>query len=1179
MLAGDRPQLPKAGSRYSFHAEPTIASSCSNPGNGAKTFPKRRLTRQLSSSLMGSFVHGLHGSSQASAALPLSASSHPRHHSISGSTRLSSSSPESAAVSKEKEFMANTRILAMSNIIDTFTSTQSKQGFYGKQLKILGKTTTPSSASPITTSGADLDIIVKVSVLILLQHNGGPVMSTQDQEHSWIHASTVATTISSERAEISPASSPKFEHPPQPYSSNSSVSGQSSGLPTTHVAVLASALCFVTNKAGDYLVMLSVHVPFTTLSSCKSVHLPQIPKCQRNFIRLSIRDQGESEERGSGANENENKHQLQGLDGLEFNVHPPLVSPDEAHLNPESDEDALFWEEVQAHILGSIDGDRDFERTEELAEEAQPKGTENESGLSETTIAGCFAPTSALHVSWMPMNTTCLIQKVDQDTTVHISGLPNQTKSSSLLKDRKRKDPEDSHLGNRQDPDDEPIEYEHLEMDDADFVITAETILSVVIEKRGWKRPFIDLTLEHATFEHGQSSEISLLDISGDSVQEWELVSSDKMDERRLSLDFETTSRESPLDASRTLSVTYRVWLYMGTEGIVSFQVNYCVSQPVSVGYGRDMTCSIPRIQVQGTQQSTGRVHVSSSNDLLIQRSNTRQMETILADSPLYRDDAMVNRRQGTLQYQYSSADYDLSVVVHRYKTLSRIARIERIRVEVGISARRQPGFARVTLSDVVLPEQDDSFLRIYQLEGAEIWSISVDGAPCSKSVQLVDKKVSSNRTVLIPIPIASGLDLDQPHTIEISYGFDSVDRDFVRDGEHMDNDDDSEGVYDAPIRLLVPGFNLPVGEYIVVANLPKLARGHEYDAPEGDFEVVSSKGTPSQRRSITYGAYMTLGHPKLLIRTQLASMPPPPQAIESQPPHPQPAAIATQPEPMEQITRAQGHPNMYAHDPQQPPFSAGPIHLHPSSQRHPQQSLELHNPQADNANVDNNDLLATGTGLATGSNLSPQIGSPIQQARLSFISHDISLEPLSITKTMAFCRLWWKQIMAPMAAILLVIMIINVAAFQETGNTSLSLVRFAPVWMRPFKVIGQLWRDSSSSSSSSSSSTAGSSSRQFISMDDEDRQDFPPTDYRATGTQPVFFKSVTTTVASNPIPIDKGLEVRQPDSKIEEGSFGENDGGNEHGSEYDEYVGVDGGGWQQWVRFLKGIVQGLKPA
>lgn len=1015
--------------------------------------------------------------------------------------------------------MANTRILAMSNIIDTFTSTQSKQGFYGKQLKIIG--ITAPSPTYAGASGADLEITVKLHVIdnswttcpllppstilhrwevahLPFYSNGTDapselaceLVSSEDKDHAWIHSSTA------ERGS-SPMSSPTYEHPPRPCSTSSASSfSEQTGSPTTHVAVLANALSFVTNKAGDYLVKLVIHVPLTTTSGCKSIHLSQLPRCRSNFIKFSV------EQRQPQRGEDQSAE-------IEFNIHPPVMSPEEAHLNPESDEDAQFWQEVQEYIVDDNETDK-----------VQDTPSENGDLVRPIKVTGCFAPTSSLHMSWMSKDTAYLVQKVEQDMTILISGLPDQTKSSSLLKDRKRKDPEDSHP--LQDPDDEPIEYEHLEMDDADLVISAEGILTAVVEKQGWKKPFIDLTLEHTTIENGQPSDISLIEIAGDSVHDWELVS-DKEDRVQ---DLDAMAREST-DFSRNSALIYRVWFFMGTEGTVTIRVNFCVSQPVTVGYGQDITCSIPRIRVQGATNSTGRVQVSSSNDLLIQRSNTRQIETILADSPLYRDDAMINKRQGT-QYQYSSSDYDLSVVVHRYKTLSRIARIERIRAEIGVSSRRQPGFAKVTLSDVVLPEQDDSYLRIYQLDGAEIWSITVDGKPCSKSVQLLDRKVAGNRTVLVPIP-SSPQDTDQQHSVEISYGFDSVDHDFV-------GGDDS--VLDSPIRLLIPGFSLPVGEYIVVANLPRLDRGFDYDEPlGGDFEVISNQGTHTQRRTVTYGAYMTLGHPKLLIQT-LATIPP--QVFVPPPPPP------VVPELTEQITRVQGHPNMFAHDPQQPPFSAGPVHLQPSSQRHPQQPLEPQNPQSE---VAPEEPLSTG---ATGSNLSPQIGSPIQQARLSFIAHDAS--SLSIAGMMTYCRLWWKQVMAPLAAVALVIMIINVAAFQETGNTGLSLVRLSP-WMRPFTMIGKLWRDSGST----------------FDKDADSFESFEFQEQVVTVTKSTVFQPIATPVLI-PTPIlnptsDKGLEIRKPEPVPDEDPTDyEDDGGNPETT-----------GWKRWVRLFKDIVQGLK--
>lgn len=70
--------------------------------------------------------------------------------------------------------MANTRILAMSNMIDSFTSSShAKQGFYGKQLKVIGS----CSSSP-STMGAELDLIIKV----LERGNDSCYCSEQDQQ-------------------------------------------------------------------------------------------------------------------------------------------------------------------------------------------------------------------------------------------------------------------------------------------------------------------------------------------------------------------------------------------------------------------------------------------------------------------------------------------------------------------------------------------------------------------------------------------------------------------------------------------------------------------------------------------------------------------------------------------------------------------------------------------------------------------------------------------------------------------------------------------------------------------------------------------------------------------------------------------------------------------------------------
>jgi len=84
----------------------------------------------------------------------------PLHHrsmSTASSVTRAVHSPEPPPLAKEKEFMANARILALSNLIDSITVPQAKQGYYGKQLKVIG-----STLSPTASSGAELDITVKV---------------------------------------------------------------------------------------------------------------------------------------------------------------------------------------------------------------------------------------------------------------------------------------------------------------------------------------------------------------------------------------------------------------------------------------------------------------------------------------------------------------------------------------------------------------------------------------------------------------------------------------------------------------------------------------------------------------------------------------------------------------------------------------------------------------------------------------------------------------------------------------------------------------------------------------------------------------------------------------------------------------------------------------------------------
>ncbi|KAG0201289.1 hypothetical protein BGX28_005841 [Mortierella sp. GBA30] len=1113
------------------------------------------------------------------------------------------STPLESTATKEKEFMTNTRILAMSNMIESFKTTHSKQGFYGKQLKIIGS----SSAS-----GAELELTVKIHIIedswttcpllppstilhrwkvcplgaaAIVDSDSGSEQSTskEDKEGSWIKATA-------ERIEsLSPASSPKSEKRPRRPLSTSSASSFLARPATskTHVAVLSNALSFVANKAGDYLVHLSIHLPFVVGTGSHSIHLSQIPKCRTNFIKFKVQshdtgaDAGEesSQENDSEANGHSDCFQDEvnnSNNNLEFNVHPSVLTIDEAHLNPECDEDAQFWLEVQEHLLGREEfvgrlvGD---EKTGSLATSYDGPDDDSEAdkiqSQSGTVIAGCFAPSSSLHISWMSRDVVGFVQDVRQDLIIRIKGLPDQTKSSSLLQDRRRKDPEESHIVDHNDPDEDPTEYEHLEMEDSDLVITVEDIVTVNVQKLGWKQPFMDFTIARSDTENGQVNDISLLEIAGEAVQYWE----------RIDVRGRKIAPSACQDiANKEMSPMYRIWFFAGTEGETLVNISFRIGQAVSVGYGKDIGCLLPKICILDVSEDKGLIHVHTSNSIVVQRCNTRLLESAYIDDHSPLQDNSAARQQPELHFQYQSPDYQLSVIVQRYQALARIARIERIHAEIGVSARQQPGFARVILSNIVLPQQDDAYLRVYQLDGAEIWSVLVDGKPCSKSIQMKDRKSTAQRTVLIPIPQESQEESDNTHQVEISYGFNTVD--------HELEEELGDELLSSAIKLVVPGFNLPVGEYLVVASLPKLSKDMNYDEPTGDFEIVSSQGLPGQRRTITYGAYMTLGRPKLSLRTKrLESFPGLGQVQQA-------SADQGSLEALEQITRTHGHGFGIVHDPQQPPFSPGPVIIQPASQRHPQQPSEPQNPQAEQV-LDGEILpvLGTRTHIAQGvsqtpqhsSNLSPQVGSPTSlgsaNARIFRDREAFSLESLTFLEVGRLVRLWWKQVMAPVVALALVIMIINVAAFQDTRTTSLDLVEVS-VWRKPFVTIRQLWKSSNVAHKQHEHETRVRGHEQL------EFEDMHGVAYSPVSDGPVgrvkdneAFIPPETIVAYEALPTATlELEIRVPPSKA-------NGGG---GSSFETYEDRDGGGnardqeaggLQQWIRFLKAMVQKLQPS
>jgi hypothetical protein len=658
--------------------------------------------------------------------------------------------------------------------------------------------------------------------------------SKDDKDASWVQ--TTADRIET----LSPASSPTFDsRPKRPFSvaSASSFTAQARA-PVTHIAVISNALCFVANKAGDYLVHLSIHIPFV-VGSENAIHFSQIPKCRSNFLKLEILQPPSTEqddatstlEETSNGNKSPDVQRSEAenvANGYDFNVHPPIMSLDEAHLNPESDEDAQFWLEVQEQLLGrdefvgklvSVDGQQE-PSTAESGDKAGSQPSEERDRPFE--VAGCFAPSSSLHVSWMSRSATDFVQDVEQDMAVRIKGMPDQKQPSSLLQDRRRKDPAEIHEQDMATTSDEPAEeeYDHLEMDDSDLIIAVEDIITVKIQKLGWKQPFMDATIsfKDSSSEHGLSSDITLLDLSGDAVQDWEALPTAAQDTMTEQEENHGIEKDAADDTSKEPTQTFRVWFFAGTEGTTVVNMRFQACQAVNVGYGKNIVCHTPKVRIAGASSDKGRIHVYTNNDLMIRGVSPHLVDETFVDchSPLD-DSASSVRYPNERHFQYQTIDYCLAVTAQRYQALTRIARIERVRVEIGLSAQQQPGFARAVLSNVVLPQQDDPYLRLYQLDGAEIWSVLVDGYPCSKSIQLQDQKSSGQRTVLIPLPEESALDNEALHQVEISYGFNSFDLLEEASGEETAS---------SAMRLVVPGFSLPVGEYIVIASLPKLPQG-----------------------------------------------------------------------------------------------------------------------------------------------------------------------------------------------------------------------------------------------------------------------------------------------------------------------------------------------------------------
>ena len=267
----------------------------------------------------------------------------------------------------------------------------------------------------------------------------------------------------------------------------------------------------------------------------------------------------------------------------------------------------------------------------------------------------------------------------------------------------------------------------------------------------------------------------------------------------------------------------------------------------------------------------------------------------------------------------------------------------------------------------------------------------------------------------------------------------------------------------------------------------------------------------------------------------------------------------------LEQISRTPGqNANVAVHHPQQPPYSATVVAstaaiAHPPSQRHPQQPLEPQNPQAEQAST----TASTGrpisittsniSVLSDGSGLTPQIRGSAQGASPALTT--------PMKQAITLVRTWWKQVMAPIAALLLVIMIINVAAFQETRITSLDLVG-VPMWKRPLAAIGQLWQGSGTPLTQSP--RFPSQQQLWEGSRGSEDYDMPP---------------MPTLVPKKPIlkapivkeaPRENDLELRQPDSSKIVDEVEDYDGSQQDNEQ-------PSGGFAKLLQILKELVRGLK--
>ncbi|KAF9970907.1 hypothetical protein BGZ73_006245 [Actinomortierella ambigua] len=742
-------------------------------------------------------------------------------------------------------------------------------------------------------------------------------------------------------------------------------------------------------------------------------------------------------------------------DPIEFKVHPSIESLDEAFLDPDSEEDARFWMDSQELIAPgqvakklseAIDETSESQRGRmevELETEKHPQLTKSKekdpsSAVEENQVVGCFHPSSTLHISWMPKNACQFVTSVRQEVYVNLTKTRMGTTvfreedeevqspicATRLVIGPKRKQnpEEDVQLLVSSDNEEGGADDSSI-VEGSPFGTAADEQVSLILEdycelnirKLGWKPPFVDMRIwglpkptEEALLASDPWLRQQILQITGKSVQDWEVLHQDS-----------TLQDPTP---------TIRIALFSGTEAQTDLHV-------------------------------------------------------VLREWP-WRDPDAETLKGAVLQYRYPGVDRGLNpttflcVNVRPYVSIDRIERIERVHVDLGLSELSKPAYVRVRLQNVLV-DQDCGYLQVSGLDDAELWSVRVNGMACTRTMEATDTtgRQRGRRSILIPLPLygllhqegvggdgsedesTSAIASDN-YEIEFSYGFmprivhAKAVQETVQRGDRQQHAQDQE-----LLQVVIPGFDLPVGEYLVSAQLAKLPSDMAFGEPTGEFRTLSSSSPSlsmgqsilrekpsahpsnvpslpmpaSTARAILYGVFMSTGQPELQI--PLVSVPTPTKDVlwgEGEPNGHQhstrssdvgPAASAT--------THSMMHlAMMHAHDPQQPPLGTQMPRrgaLFQSHQRHPQEAHDYYHQKqhayATTQEVMDDDVDVSRMGASGVSRQAPSIIRP---------------QDVQGKGKPALPRIWWKHLVVVAVSLAMVVVLRNTASFQELGLSPL---------------------------------------------------------------------------------------------------------------------------------------------